>query len=186
MAEIRGNAFVAISEWLVKRLKEDGYQRFLSEMRPPVAQVLSQREVWSWYPLEYLSEVYESIQSILGNGNGKVLGELGEFVAVTDLGGAPKTKLGLLPLPRVIARFPYLWSRYKDCGEMEVVNIDEAGKKAELKLKDYGGDETHCNVTTAWLEKVSYLLSGVKVTAQETLCRWIKGGDACKWELSWD
>jgi len=184
LANVRGNSFITINQWLDEKL-EDGYKRFISQMRPPVARVLSQGEGWSWYPLEYLTEVYESIAEHLGGGNGKVLEDLGEALADADVGGAPKTRLALLPMPRVAARVPHLWSRFKDCGEFKVLSVDEKAKHAVLVLFDYEGGKLHCYVIRSWLEKICELLSGVKVKVKEKSCRWKEGGDGCYWEVTW-
>jgi len=186
VASVRGSAFVAINRWLSERLKREGYRSFLSEMRTPVARVLSEGDVWSWYPVEYLTEVYEGIAAHLGNGNGKVLENLGGAIADAELGGAPKTRLALLPMPRVVARIPYLWSRYKDCGEFKVLSVDERLKQAVLVISGYDGGPLHCFVTRTWLERVCGLLSGSKIKVRERSCRWSQGGDACHWEVTWE
>jgi len=187
LANVRGSAFVAINQWLSERLKSEGYRSFLSRMRPPVARVLSKGEGWSWYPLEYLSEVYEGIAAHLGNGNGKVLENLGSAIADAELGGAPRSRLALIPMPRVVARIPYLWSRFKDCGEFKVLSVDERLRQAVLVISGYeGGSSLHCFVTRTWLQRVCGLLSGCKIRVRECSCRWKEGGEGCCWELSWE
>lgn len=186
MANVRGSAFVAINRWLSERLKRESYRSFLSEMRTPVARVLSEGEVWSWYPVEYLTEVYEGIAAHLGNGNGKVLENLGGAIADAELGGAPKTRLTLLPMPRVVVRIPYLWSRYKDCGEFRVLSADERSRQATLSISGHEGGSLHCFVTRTWLQRVCELLSGSKVKVWERSCRWSQGGEACQWGISWE
>lgn len=186
MANIRGNSFVAIHSWIAKQLEGLDYRRFMTHMRPPVARSLSEAEGWAWYPLEYLTEIYEVITARLGHGNGKVLGDLGEFIADSDMGGAPTSKTGLLPVPRVLARLPYMWSRYRDCGEFHVLSIDEKMMHAVLTLTGYEGGEMHCIVTRTWMEKVAELMSGHKVTVLERSCRWKEGGEACYWEITWE
>lgn len=186
MASVRGSAFVAINRWLSERLKRGGYQGFLSEMRRPVARVLSEGDVWSWYPVEYLTEIYEGIAAHLGNGNGKVLENLGGAIADVELGGAPKTRLVLLPMPRVVARIPHLWSRFKDCGEFKVLSVDEGLKQAVLAISGYEGGPLHCFVTRTWLERVCGLLSSSRIKVRERSCRWKEGGDSCYWEVNWE
>jgi hypothetical protein len=186
LANVRGNSFMTINQWLIELLQEVGYKKFISRMRPPVARVLSQGEGWSWYPIEYLTEVYEEITEHLGNGNGRVLENLGRVLADADVGGGPKTRLSLIPMARVVARVPHLWSRFKDCGEFKTLSVDEHLKRAVLVLAGYEGGQLHCYVIGAWLERVCTLLSGRKVEVRERSCRWKEGGDGCYWEVSWE
>lgn len=185
MTNVRGNAFYAINRWLSSRLNSEGYQVFLSRMREPVSRVLSSGEGWYWYPLEYLTEVFEGITSYLGDGNGKVLEHLGMGLADEDAGGTSLTRLALLPMPRVVARIPYVWSKCRDAGEFRVVAVDEEERQAVIELRGYEGTRVHCCVNRAWLERMCRLMSGIKVQVAERACRHIEGGEACLWEISW-
>ncbi|MBD3286536.1 hypothetical protein GF359_08190 [candidate division WOR-3 bacterium] len=185
MANIRGNTFVAVNEWMVKHLEGLRYERFMAKMRAPVARSLSRPEGWAWYPLEYLTEIYESIVQYLGNGKPAPLIDIGVFLAETDLGGGPKSKTSLLPMSRILPRLSFLWARYKDCGEVNVEFIDEERSKALVSITGYDGNPDHCRVNGAWIERVCKLMSGREVKAEETTCRWKVGGNTCTWEVSW-
>ncbi len=185
MANVRGNFFIIINKWLTKKLSEDDYNELISTMRPPVVRVLSQGESWSWCPLEYLDEVYDGITAYMKETDA-VLGELGKALAEGDIGSSPKTRLALIPIVRVMARIPYLWSRLKDSGDFKTLSVDEKAKQAVLALSGYDGGKRHCAVIRTWLEKMCELLSGMNVTVKERSCRWEQGGDACYWEIGWE
>lgn len=186
MTNVRGNAFHAINRWLSNRLSSEGYENFLSGMREPVAQVLSSGEGWYWYPLEYLTEVFDGITSYLGDGNGKILDHLGSGMADEESGSAPKSRAALLPVPRVVARIPYVWSKCRDAGEFKVISLEEQNRKALLELSGYSGTRVHCCVNRAWLERICSLLSGANVHVVERSCQHIDGGESCTWEISWE
>ncbi|MBD3286342.1 hypothetical protein GF338_08390, partial [candidate division WOR-3 bacterium] len=174
MASIRGATFSAINNWVNDKLNDLDYRRFLKGMRTPVARTLTKGEVWTWYPLEYLTEIYEYISAEVNHDQGSTLDEIGDFLANTDLAGGPKSKEALLPMPRVIPRLPGLWSRCRDCGELNVDIIDAGNKESTISLSDYDGSALHCKVNRAWLRQAGILLSGKKVSVREVLCRWVK------------
>ncbi|MBN2379431.1 hypothetical protein JXM67_06475 [candidate division WOR-3 bacterium] len=186
MANIRGNTFVALNEWMVKTLNQERYGKFMAKMRSPVARSLSRPEGWAWYPLEYLTEIYESIVEYLGNGKPAPLEDIGKFLADIDLAGGPKSKAALLPISRVLPRLSFLWSRYKDCGDLDVELIDEDRRKALVTISGYDGNEMHCRVNGSWIGMVCKLMSGKDVVVKETTCRWKVGGNSCAWEVSWE
>jgi len=186
VARIRGSSFVAINRWITDRLNGERYEGFLSRLREPVAHTLAEAEVWSWYSLEYLTEIFESVVEAFGGKNGGILDELGGFLAEADLGGAPKTRLGRLPVPRALARLPYLWSKCKDCGEFHILSVDESARHAVLVLSYFDGGILHCSVIRAWLERITKLMSRNKITVREKSCRWKNGGNACYWEVTWE
>jgi len=186
MANIRGNTFVALNEWIMEHLKGERYEKFMSKMRSPVARSLSQPEGWAWYPLEYLTEVYESMVEYIGNGKPAPLEEIGWFLAEVDMGGGPKSKAALLPMSRVLPRLSFLWARYKDCGELKVDLITEEKGKALVIISGYDGNIWHCMVNGSWIERVCKLMSGLDVSIKETTCRWKAGGQLCAWEVSWE
>lgn len=185
MANIRGNSFVAIKQWLEQNLDDERYHELIAGMRPSVGRSLDQAEGWTWYPLEYLTEIFEYLIDELGNGKPASLVTLGEFIAENDLGGGPKTKTALLPMPRVIARLPGLWARTKDCGELLIESNDANHRKSVVKLVGYEGNAMHCTANMAWLDKVCKLLSGTEVKVKSTSCRWVAGGSSCTWEITW-
>ena len=187
MPGIRGNSFATINRWLAHRLGGEDYDDLLSAMRQPVANILTRPDGWSWYPLEYLSEILENIHSSIESVNGEALESLGSFLAEEDLGGgAPKVNGSRLPMPRVLVRIPYLWSRSMDCGDFSILLVSESENKASLCLSGYNGTTMHCALIRSWLKRCFELLSGAVVAVTETSCRHKNGGSACHWDVNWD
>ncbi len=185
MAGVRGNSFATINRWLNHRLEGDDYDDLLSTMRQPVANILTRPDGWSWYPLEYLSEILENIHSSIASVNGEVIGSLGCFLAEEDLGGS-KVNGSRLPMPRVLARIPFLWSRSMDCGDFSILLVSESENKASLCLSGYNGTTMHCELIRSWLKRCFELLSGCVVSVTETACRYKNNGSACHWDVSWE
>lgn len=186
MAGVRGNSFATINRWLSRRLNGEDYDNLLSTMRRPVAAILTRPEGWSWYPLEYLSEILENIHSSIASVNGEVIESLGSFLAEEDLGGTPKVNGSRLPMPRVLARIPFLWSRSMDCGDFTITFVSENENKASLLLSGYNGTTMHCALIRSWLCRCFELLSGCEVMVAETSCRYKNGGSDCHWDVHWD
>ncbi|MBN2378480.1 hypothetical protein JXM67_01580 [candidate division WOR-3 bacterium] len=185
MASIRGATFTAINSWINSSLSDNDYSELLRHMRAPVARTLTKSEVWTWYPLEYLTEIYECISTKMDLDLENMLDEIGNHLASADLSGGPKSKEARLPMPRVIPRLPSLWTRCRDCGELRVDIIDAGKREALLSLANYDGTPLHCKVNRAWIENVCALLAGKAIAVEEDHCRWEKGGNVCKWVVSW-
>ncbi len=186
MAGVRGNSFATINRWLSKRLAGEDYDDLLANMRQPVAKILTRPEGWSWYPLEYLSEILENIHTSIASVNGEEIESLGCFLAEEDLGGVPKVNGSRLPMPRVLARIPFLWSRSMDCGDFNIIQISESENKASLSLSGYNGGIMHCDLIRSWLKRCFELLSGAVVTVTESACRYKNAGSTCTWDISWE
>lgn len=186
MPGVRGNSFATINRWLGQNLSVEDYRELISSMRPPVTRILTKPEGWSWYPLEYLSEILLSLKDSKNLRNGETLDQLGRFLADEDMGGAPKTTTSFMPMPRVLPRVPFLWSRSMDCGDFNILLVSESENKASICLSGYDGGPMHCALIRAWLERTFELMSGGKVSVEETSCRYASGGNACHWEVSWE
>jgi len=185
VAKIRGNSIAALNSWIVQQLK-DQYPDFISDMRPQVARTLLAPQEWEWYPVEYLKEVYEDITRRMGSGdNAAVLDQLGNFLAEADIENFPVSDLALLPMPRVLARVPGVWARYKNCGDFEVLSVDADRNSAELMLTECGSGLEHRKVITAWLEKLVGFMCQCRIEVQTQSYPWEDGGDAYYWKLKW-
>ncbi len=186
MSEIKGNSLVAINNWLVEHLKGK-YFEFLSRMREPVARTLTDTRGWAWYPVAYLVEIYNKISEELGNDNGckQVLDELGRYIAEADLANLSKDDCRFLPMPRVLARLPGLWSRCKNCGQLEVLKVDPKSGTAELVLTGCGGGPMHQEVVRAWLEKVMGLIGNCKLNLEGMSYPWEAGDEVYYWRVDW-
>lgn len=185
IASVRGNSFKTIRQWAEKRLGKEEHTRFVTRMATEVAHTHTQAESRFWYPLEHLTAIYEHILTEIGKGDERILEEVGSFIAETDLGGVLKSLVAFIPITRAISRTPFLWPRYDDSGEFNVLSIDKDAKRAALELADYEGGPLHCVIIRAWLERGCELIGGKEVGVRETRCRWKDGGTVCQWELTW-
>jgi len=181
MADIRGQSFITINNWLKQNLG-DGYNRFISGLRPPVAKVISRTQEWEWYPSQYLAEIYTHITSNMGNihGNLKPLSDLGKFLAELDLEQSSQVT-HCFPMDCIMERLPRLWQRFRSCGQLEVTSVDEEKKFAEIMLADCIAGPMHTEVTRAWIETAVGSMCECKITVNGQSYP----EDAYYWKISW-
>lgn len=185
MAGIRGSSLVSIKTWIAEQLGE-GYEKFIESLRKPVRETLTEAQPWEWYSPRYLNEIYRAVSEKLSNENGslRVLDNLGQFLGEDDLANARNRADTCLPVSRVMQLLPVLWSRYRDCGELEVSTVDEGNGIAEVTLVQCAGGEMHTEVVSAWIETVAGSMCECKVSAQGKLYPYPDGG-TYYWKVSW-
>lgn len=186
MASVRGNWFAAIQDMLKGWLTEEDYREFISGMRSPVAHAVNHPQTWEWYPTEYLNEIYAGIHGMAAERDGAIFEKMGSQLARAELGGAPKTRAALLPVPRVLARMSFLWSRCRDSGELSVTNLEPAKKRAEVEVSGFEESSHHLKVNQAWLAEVCRLLSGRRVKVTEFKSTHKAPARTCRWKISWE
>jgi hypothetical protein len=121
---------------------------------------------------------------ILGNGDGRVITEIGAFDARENLKGIYSVFISFMKPEFIAARSSLVWRRYYDSGDMKVLNMLPQG--AELELVDFPDvPKGHEHELVGWMGE-ALRITGVKnVQVLHPVCK-ARGGTRCLFQLHWE
>ena len=190
--KVKGITILGLVKLLKKRTDQEDMQRVLDDLGETDRQVLDERIlVSSWYPYRVFHNLLESMDRVLGNGDGKMAYEIGRLAAERDLTTIYRSILSFLSTGFITKKALAAWRNYYSSGGLELVQDEtektETGTKRimSFKLSDFRTmSQVHCMNILGWCEKFVELLGATDIEVEETSCIH-KGGDYCEFRLSW-
>jgi hypothetical protein len=155
----------------LRTLGEDEFARFLSELSAETRTVFETGPLEThWYPLDLYSEATRVADTVLGDGDMKLIEQMGRYSAEQTLTGAFRGLLFRFGNPNfALKRAAKAWRKHFDAGTMEV--IESESDFAELRLselpRDAMGPEL-VHATVGWLLRAIELF-GFEVESHEVL-----------------
>lgn len=138
----------------------------------------------SWYPFELFIDLMETIDRVLGAGDGAMLRKMAGQTAEDDLSTVYKIFFKVLKPAFIVGKAQQLWEQYYDSGSFETIGTGPGF--IEMEIKDFSTPHwAHCESILGWSER-SISLTGVKnVQAEHTSCRG-RGAAKCLMKITWD
>ncbi len=136
-----------------------------------------------WYPFALFIDFIETIDRVIGQGDGKLYRPMAAQTAEDDLSTVYKVFFRFLQPMYGIGKAAELWSAYYSSGKLKMTPLDPS--KIELEIADFARPHwAHCESVLGWAQR-SLELTGVKdVVCEHVDCR-SRGGSRCRMHLSW-
>lgn len=163
----------------------DGVARVLGRVPPAERQTLSSLLASAWYPFELGKTLDQAIVAEIGNGRPEFFEKLGEASAEKNLGpgGVHRSFLVEGNPHGFLAKTPLIYSYYYDQGRREYERVGEG--EAVLTTRD---SETYsapdCLTVVGWHKRALQMCGARAPRVVEEECR-ARGGDVCRYRLSW-
>jgi hypothetical protein len=137
----------------------------------------------AWYPFDLLIDFTQTIDRVVGKGDGKLYRAMAAQTAEDDLSTVYKVFFKFLQPMYIVQKAAQLWSAYYTSGKMLATKL--APGTIEFEIADFETPNwVHCESVLGWAER-SIQLTGVKgVRAEHVECR-SKGAPRCRMRVFW-
>lgn len=184
MTRIKGTAIRGALKFVKNADGSVSIPDVIAALPDDVRPVFDQRILASeWYPYPAYAELLREIDGALGQGDLRLMPELGRFLAEQDVQGVLRIIASFSSVESLVSKGEWFWSRYCDTGRSIVLESD-AGK-AIMALQDFPNVAIHhCHAITGWLGGLAERVGGKSVRSVQTRC--VHRGDTrCQWEATW-
>lgn len=163
----------------------DGRGRVLARLPAADREALSSPLASSWYPFELGRRLDEAIVQELGGGRAGFFEKLGEASAEKNLGADGVHRRFLVPGDphAFLAKAPLIYSYYYDSGRRDYEATGE--REAVLTTRDAETfSAPDCLTVVGWYRRALEMCGAKEPRVVEEECR-AKGGDVCRYRLTW-
>lgn len=185
MVNVKGTAIAGRRQYVLKYHGEDKLKAVLAQLKDQEAAHRLQGGVLksTWYPFSLFIDLTESIDRVVGKGDGKLYRAMAAQTAEDDLSTVYKVFFKFLQPMYIFNKAAQLWTSYYTSGKLQTT---EMGPTAiELEIQNFESPHwAHCESVLGWAQR-SIELTGVKnVRAEHLECRG-KGASRCRMRVLW-
>ena len=185
MVQVKGTSIAGKRQYVLKYHGEEKLRAVLAQLKDKEAAKRLESTVLksAWYPFELFIDMTETIDRVVGYGDGKLYRSIAGQTAEDDLSTVYKVFFKLLQPMYIINKAAQLWSSYYSSGKLNTTQVNP--NAVELEVLDFESPHwAHCESVLGWAER-SIQMTGVKgVRADHLECRG-RGGRRCRMHLSW-
>jgi hypothetical protein len=162
----------------------EAYARVLECARPELRELVEAGFLETrWYPYEIMVELTETIDRVLGNGDGSIAYELGRFSCDQNLTTVMRLLFKFGNLGFLLDRVAKAWGNHYDEGRM-IIPRRVVGEEVVVELHDHPyPNRVQCLAIKGWMVRASELSGEDGVECTE-LCR-VAGDEICRWTFRW-
>lgn len=182
--QIKGAVLKARLSLIEQLAPETGLAAVLARLSPSEAQALRTLLPTSWYPFELGRHLDAAIVEELGGGRPEFFERIGAASAEQNLRGVHKQFLAEGDPQEFLSRAPMIYAFYYDQGRRE---YERTGPN-EAVLTTLGAEVfsvPDCATVVGWHRRALQMCGAVNPRVVEEECR-ARGGDVCRYRLSWD
>ena len=185
MVNVKGTAIAGRRQYVVRYHGEDKLHAVLAQLKDrESAQRLETGALKSaWYPFSLFIDFTETIDRVVGKGDGKLYRAVAAQTAEDDLSTVYKVFFKFLQPTYIFNKAAQLWSAYYTSGRLQTTLLSPGN--IEMEIANFETPHwVHCESVIGWAER-SIQLTGVKgVRAEHVECR-AKGASRCRMRLFW-
>lgn len=182
--KIKGNILLSRVAFVKDHFGQEGVEKVYAAL-PAEDQALLKGMISNvgWYPFEAGKRLDQAIVQVLGGGDMKIFEEIGAASAVQNLTTVHKLFLRLGNPQAFLAQTPVLYKLYYDAGRREYQQTGaNSGVMTTHDADTYSTAD--CMTIMGWYKKALEMCGAKNVVMTEETCR-AKGGDVCRYQISW-
>ena len=186
MAQVKGTAFAGRLKWISRHHGDEALKRVLDQIKDrEAARRLREHGALksAWYPFDLYIDLTETMDRVLGKGDGALYRKAAAQTAEDDLSTVYKLFFRFLQPMFIFQKASQIWQSYYDSGRLETNSA--AKNVVEIEIAAFQTPRwAHCESVLGWAQR-SVELTGVKdVRAEHLECR-DRGAARCRMRLSW-
>ncbi|HEX7044309.1 MAG TPA: hypothetical protein VF203_06820 [Burkholderiales bacterium] len=185
MVNVKGTAIAGRRQYVLRYHGEEKLKAVLAQLKDQeAAKRLENGALKSaWYPFSLFIDLSETIDRVVGRGDGKLYRAMAAQTAEDDLSTVYKVFFKFLQPMYIVQKAAQLWSSYYTSGKMLAKQLSPG--TIEFEIAEFETPHwAHCESVIGWAER-SIQLTGVKgVHADHLECR-AKGAAHCRFRISW-
>lgn len=178
----KGTILLHARSFVVGRFGETGWRAVLDRLPADDRQAFSAILPITWYPHEADARLLRAIDDVLGDGDKKLLVELGRFEAEQDLRRIHRMFLRFANPAYVLEKAAHYWSRFHNTGRW---TVERKENSASGTLFDWNPpDELNCIYLGGYIVRMFELVGARQVLVRHSQCR-CRGDRGCTFEGTW-
>lgn len=186
MVNVKGTAIAGRRQYVMRHHGEDKLRAVLAQLKDREAAhrietggVLKS----TWYPFSLFIDLTETIDRVIGKGDGRLYRAMAAQTAEDDLSTVYKVFFKFLQPLYIFNKASQVWTSYYTSGKLQTTQLAPA--TVELEIVNFETPHwAHCESVLGWAER-SIQLTGVKnVRAEHVECRG-KGAAHCRMRVFW-
>jgi len=185
MVNVKGTAISGRRQYVLRHHGEEKLRAVLAQLKDREAAKRMEMSVLksAWYPFELFIDLTETIDRVVGRGDGKLYRAMAGQTAEDDLSTIYKVFFKFLQPMFIFGKAASVWSAYYTSGKLKATQ-NQPGD-IELEILEFETPHwAHCESVLGWAQR-SIELTGVKnVRADHLECR-AKGARRCRMHFSW-
>jgi len=179
----KGTIVLHAESFVVTRFGPPGWAAVLDRLLPGDRQTFEGILPITWYPQEADARLFRTIDEVLGNGERKLLVDLGRFEAEHDLRRIHRLFLRLANPAFVLEKASEYWSRFHNTGRW---TVERTVNGACGTLFEWGvPDEVNCIYLSGYIARMFELVGARDVRVLHSRCR-CRGERGCIFEGTWN
>lgn len=181
--QTKGLGFVNVRRFVESRRgAPDAWARVLAALDPAEREIAGSALASAWYPLDAYVHLIHAVANVLGDGDLRVIHELGRYEAEQDLTVVHRIFLKLMHPATMAEKTAEYWSRFHDTGEWVVTR---KGNGYQGTLRGWGAaDDALCMELVGYLTRVIELAGAKDVRLRHSECR-ARGAAVCVFDGHW-
>jgi len=182
---VKGSAVDSRLDFVREIADDAALNRVLDRMSRPHRERIEEGVLASaWVPFELFTELNVAIDAELGEGDLKLVREMGRFSARSNLPTVYRIFLRMGSVHFVLRKASRLWRVHYDSGQLTHEELgDDAGR---LTVEGFAAPHrAHCLSVLGWVEGAIELTGSTPVEAREERCR-CHGQDECRFYARWE
>jgi hypothetical protein len=178
---MKGISFDNARRYVLDRHGEGPWQVVLDHVGPEDRVELEGVVSVGWYDVYLYARVLRAIDACLGQGDLRLLPQVGVFGAERDFNRTLRLFLRALNPPAIVNAQRRLWSHFHGAGVWDA-SVVPTGLRGVLK--DWASDAALCQQLTGYLTRLVEFTGGKNVTVLHPECR-SKGNPACVFDVQY-
>jgi hypothetical protein len=185
MAQVKGSAIAARLNWVRRYHGDAAVDQVRNAMTLSAAAGKLQFGVAKsgWYPFALFIDLIETIDRVLGKGDGALYAEIAGQSAEDDMRTIYKVFFRMMQPLFIVKKASQVWRQHYDSGRLVVVREGECD--AELEILDFETPHAvHCESIRGFCLRTTQMTGVANARAVHTQCR-AKGDARCVFLMSW-
>ena len=186
MVKIKGSVLRSRLAMVDEMAPDGGRERVLARLEPQDRETLGTLLASSWYPFELGRNLDAAIVDELGGGQATFFEKLGEASAEKNLGeGCVHRRFLVVGDPHAfLEKAPLIYSFYYDQGRRDYAKV--ADREAVLTTHEAETfSAPDCATVVGWYRRAMEMCGVERPRVVEEECR-AKGGDVCRYRVTWE
>lgn len=185
MVQVKGTLIAGKRQYVLKYHGQETLHKVLGQLKDGDAAKRLESVVLksAWYPFDLWIDLTQTIDRVVGFGDGKLFRPMARQTAEDDLSTVYKVFFKFMQPMRIVDKAEQLWSAYYSSGRLQTTKLGPTS--VELEIVGFESPHwVHCESALGWAER-SIQLTGVKdVLGDHVECR-SRGASRCRMRISW-
>lgn len=176
--QMKGIGFANVRNYVRERHGDAAWLKVLNALPVAHREEVNAALAVGWYDVEHFAELLRAVDSVCGQGDLRLLREVGAAEADQDLNRVLRIFLRVLTPSQIFKVEGRLWSHFQNSGAWSSAKV--AGG-VDATLTDWAVDEALCEELAGYLVRLVQFTGGRTVAVHHQICR-AKGHNRCVFE----